>query len=81
MRKGAKQMPAKPANSGIRTPWRVVWKRLRCYFSRTGHKGEIIHCGDLLRLGHREAPLQTCTYCNEILMMRFDVQKHGNKEA
>lgn len=73
--------PTKSAASGVRTPWRVVWKRLRCYFSPGGHRGEVVHCGDLMRKGHRAAPLHTCTYCNEILMKRYDVQKHGNKEA
>ena len=64
--------------SGVRTPGRVMWRKLRCFLFTHKEIGDAGTVTGPVR-GSRPLPLRQCLYCGEFLMQRTN--KNANVKA
>jgi hypothetical protein len=61
--------------SGVRTPWRIMWKKVKCFLFTHGEIGDAGSVTSGVR-GSRPVPLRQCLTCGEFLMQRTNKNTH-----
>lgn len=64
--------------SGVRTPWGVMWAKLKCFLLTHGEIGDAGTVTPPVR-GARPIPLRQCLTCGEFLVQR--TSKNANVKA
>lgn len=68
----------KKGRSGVRTPWAIIWRKLKCFIFT---HGDIQDAGSVTPpvRGSRPIPLRQCMACGELMVQRTN--KNANVKA